>query len=131
MFVYKTFTVGIKTKNLPRVTTFGFWLFYKVVLEDDLLSKGAIFWVAPRVVVLHRFDCVIYKKRVIHRTEIKRLFLTAKGFNTNLVQFLTPYHVIINMHVCSFRRMISNVPEHAPKMILHARKIIIYEGLHV
>ena len=31
------------------------------------------------------------------------LFLAAKGFNTNLVQFLLLYHVIVsNMHVYSF-----------------------------
>ena len=27
--VYKTFTVGIKTKNLPRMTRFCLWLFNK------------------------------------------------------------------------------------------------------
>ena len=30
--VYRTFTVGIKTENLPRATRFGLWLFYKGVL---------------------------------------------------------------------------------------------------
>ena len=30
--VCKTFLVGIKTKNLPRMTRFGLWLFYKSVL---------------------------------------------------------------------------------------------------
>ena len=38
-----------------------------------------------------------------YRTEIERPFLAAKGFSTNLVQFLTSYYVIIgSMHVCSF-----------------------------
>ena len=32
LIVHKTFTVGIKTKNLPRRTRFGLWLFYKGVL---------------------------------------------------------------------------------------------------
>ena len=31
----------------------------------------------------------------MHRTEIEKSFPAAKGFNTNLVQFLLPYHVII------------------------------------
>ena len=49
-------------------------------------------------------------KREMHRTAqqctIERLFLAAKGFNTNLAQFLLPYHVIFsNMHVCSFTCM--------------------------
>ena len=36
-------------------------------------------------------------------TEIERLFLAAKSFNTNLVLCLPPYHAIINkVHVCSF-----------------------------
>ena len=30
--VYKTFTVGIKIKNLPITTRFGLWSFYKGVL---------------------------------------------------------------------------------------------------
>ena len=35
-------------------------------------------------------------------TEIERSFLAAKGFNTDLVQFLPLYDVIIsNMYVCS------------------------------
>ena len=29
---YKTFTVGIKTKNMPRMMRFGLQLFYKGVL---------------------------------------------------------------------------------------------------
>ena len=41
--VYKTFTVGIKTKNLPRTTRFGLWLFYKGVLQDDQLSQMTTF----------------------------------------------------------------------------------------
>ena len=39
IFVHKTFTVEIITKNLPRETRFGLRLFYKGVLEDDHLSK--------------------------------------------------------------------------------------------
>ena len=30
--VYKPFTVGIRTKNLPSTTRFGLWLFYKGIL---------------------------------------------------------------------------------------------------
>ena len=68
-------------------------------------------------------------------TKIERPFLAAKGFNTNLVQCLPPYYVIIsNVHVCSFTRTISHVNRSAPKTVLHARnlvyeKIIIFEGL--
>ena len=52
-------------------------------------------------------------------TEIERPFLATKGFNTNLVLFLPPYHVIIsNAHVCSFTCTISHVHGRAP-----------YEGL--
>ena len=29
--IYKTFTVGLKTKNLPRTTRYGLWLFYEGV----------------------------------------------------------------------------------------------------
>ena len=48
-------------------------------------------------------------------TEIERLFLAAKGLNTNLVQCLPPYYVVIsNMNVCSFTCMISYVHRHAP-----------------
>ena len=32
IFVYKTFTVRIKTKNLSRMTRFGLWSFYEDVL---------------------------------------------------------------------------------------------------
>ena len=42
------------------------------------------------------WNSIIYRKRAIQRTEIERLFLAAKGFNTNLVQFLLLYHVIIS-----------------------------------
>ena len=64
--------------------------------------------------------------------EIERLFLPAKCFNTNLVQFLPSYYAIIsNMHVCSFMCTISKVHRRASETVLHARKIIIYEGLMV
>ena len=36
-------------------------------------------------------------------TKIERLLLAPMGFNSNLVQFLPLYYVIIsNVHVCSF-----------------------------
>ena len=67
------------------------------------------------------WNSIIYRKEAIDRKEIERLLLGARGFNTNLVQFLLPCHVTINnMHVCSFTRMISNIIRHAPKRILHA-----------
>ena len=63
-------------------------------------------------------------------TEIEKPFLVAKGFNTNLVQFLLTYHVIIsNVHMCYFMYMISHVHGHAPKTVLWAQKIVTYDGL--
>ena len=62
-------------------------------------------------------------------------FLAARGFDTNLVQCLPPYYVIIsNMHVCSFTCTISHVHRRTPKTVLRSRnlvyeKIIICEGL--
>ena len=59
------------------------------------------------------------------RTEIERLFLPAKGFNTNLVQFLPPHHFIIsNMHVFSFTCRISHVQGRAPETVLRARNLV-------
>ena len=66
-------------------------------------------------------------------TKIERLLLAAKSFNTNLVQCLPPYYVIVsNVHVCFFTCRISHVHRCAPKMVLSAlnfvcEKIIIYE----
>ena len=61
----------------------------------------------------------------MHRTEIERLFLPGKGFNTNLIQFLLPYHVIINnVHVCSYACTISHVNGHACKTALHAQNLV-------
>ena len=75
---------------------------------------------------------IIYRKGAIHMTWP---FLAAKGFNTNLVQCLPLFYVIIsNMHVCSFICIISHVHRHASKTVLCTQnlvseKIIIYEGL--
>ena len=41
--VCKRFTVGIKTKNLPKTTRFCLWLFYKDVLWDNHLSMTTTF----------------------------------------------------------------------------------------
>ena len=43
MFIQANITVGAKTKNLPRRTTFALWLFYKDVLQDVHLSKATTF----------------------------------------------------------------------------------------
>ena len=43
VIAYKTFTVALKTKNLPRITGFCLWSFYKGVLQDDQLSKTTTF----------------------------------------------------------------------------------------
>ena len=66
-------------------------------------------------------------------TKIERLLLAAKGFNTNLVQCLPSYYVIVsNVHVYFFTCRISHMHRHAPKTVLPAlnfvyKKIIIYE----
>ena len=54
-------------------------------------------------------NSIIYRKGAVYtQTEIERSFLSAKGFNTNLVQFLPLYNVIMSiMHICSFTCMIS------------------------
>ena len=58
-------------------------------------------------------------------TEIERLFLAGQGFNSNLVQCLPPYFVIIsNMHICSFTCTISHMHMNAPKMVLHAQNLL-------
>ena len=54
-------------------------------------------------------------------TKIERLLLAAMGFNSNLVQFLPPYYVIIsNVHVYSFTGTISHGHGRAPKFVLRA-----------
>ena len=75
----------------------------------------------------------MYRKGVIHRTEIARPFLVAKGLNTNLVHFLLPYHVIIgNVYVCSFKAQLTTCTEVHLKRFACTKscvqKIIIYEG---
>ena len=37
----------------------------------------------------------VYRKGAVHRTDIGWSFLAGKGFNTNSVHFLPPYHVIV------------------------------------
>ena len=58
------------------------------------------------------------------RTGRERPFLATKGFNTNLVQFLHLYYVIIsNVHICCFTCTISYNFVHAqapPKTVLSA-----------
>ena len=58
-------------------------------------------------------------------TEIERSLLAAKGFNTNLVQCLPPYYVIIsNVYVCSFTYMISHMHRRAPKTVLRTQNLV-------
>ena len=66
----------------------------------------------------------MYRKGPVSRTEIGRLFLADKGFNTNLVQFLLAYVVISNVHVSSFMYTISQMHRCAPKMVLHAQNLV-------
>ena len=67
----------------------------------------------------------LVKKGTVHRTDTVRSFLAAKGFNTNLVQLLLLYYVIIgNGHVCSFTYTNSHMHGHAPNMVLRAQYFI-------
>ena len=76
------------------------------------------------------WSSIIYRKRAIHKTEIERLFLAVKSFfNTNLVQFLLQYHVIISK-VLVFSFKCTNVHLNGFGCTKsYVRKIIIYEGL--
>ena len=44
----------------------------------------------PRMEGSHHVNCnsIMFRKRTVKKTEIDRLFLAAKSFNTNLVHFL-------------------------------------------
>ena len=67
----------------------------------------------------------MYRKGALHRTEIERLLLAAKGVSTNLVHFLPPYHVIIsNMYIYSFTGTISHIYGCVPKTVLHAQNLM-------
>ena len=58
-------------------------------------------------------------------TEIESPLLAPKGFNTNSVQCLPLYNVIISkVHVYSFTCTISHVHRRAPKMVLQARNLV-------
>ena len=71
------------------------------------------------------WNSIICRKGSIHRTEIERPFLAGRGSNTNLVQFLLPYHVIIsNVHVCSFMCMISHVHRRAPTTVFRVQNLV-------
>ena len=75
------------------------------------------------------WNSIIYRKEAVHRTGIERPFLAVKGFNTNLAQFLPPYHVVIsNVRLCSFTCTISHVCGRASKTVLRARNLV-YEKL--
>ena len=67
------------------------------------------------------WNSIIYRNGVIHRTEIKKPFLDTKGFNTNLVQFLSPFYVIVsNVHVCSFTYWIPTCTDlHLKRFYVH------------
>ena len=52
-----------------------------------------------------------------------RLFLDAKGFNTDLVYLLPSYVIVSNVHVCSSPGTISHVHGRAPKTVLGVHEI--------
>ena len=75
------------------------------------------------------WNSTIYRKGAVHRIEREKPLLAAKAFDTNLVQLLPPYHVIIsNVQVCSFMCTISHVHGRAPKTVLRAQNLA-YEKL--
>ena len=68
---------------------------------------------------------IIYRNGATHRTEIKRPLSAAKGFDTNLVQFLPLYHVIIrNINICFVISTIFYVHRHGTKMVFHAQNLV-------
>ena len=74
-------------------------------------------------------NSIIFKKGGIYRTKIERSSLTAKGFNTSLVQLLLLYNISINnFHASSITCTISHLERHAPKTVLHARNLL-YKNL--
>ena len=70
------------------------------------------------------WNTIIYRKGAIYRTEEEKPFLAAKGFSTNLVQFLTSHVIIGSMHVCSFTWTMTHVHGPAPETALHARNLV-------
>ena len=70
-------------------------------------------------------NSIASRKVTKRKTVTERPLLVAKGFRTNLVQFLPLYHVIVSsVHVCSFTCTIPHVHKRAPKMVLHARNLV-------
>ena len=56
-------------------------------------------------------NSIIYRKGAIQRTEIARPFLVAKGFNTNLVQFLNFYRcIMLLLTMCTSALYVHNFP---------------------
>ena len=71
------------------------------------------------------WNSIIYREEEVHRTKTQGPFLDAKGFSTNLLPFIPPYHVIISdAHVFSFTGTISHVHGCAPKMYLRERNLM-------
>ena len=109
-------------------------LFREVLLYYGDLLRKLMFYTAMYMCTLctlmegsHHviWNSIIYRKGGIHWAKIKRPFWVAKGFNSNLVQFLPSYHLIISsVHVCSFMCTISNVHGRAPKTISCKRNIV-------
>ena len=68
---------------------------------------------------------IIYRKRAIQKSGIEKMFLAAKGFNTNLVQFLNVYDRIILLLVrCTSALLHAWFPSCMDaKTILHARNL--------
>ena len=86
-----------------------------------------------------QIDCVVYtnegqspcvlknifcRKGATHRTEIERLFLATRSFNTKLVQFLLPYVIFSNVHMYFCMGNIFHMHGCAPKTVLCAQNLV-------
>ena len=56
---------------------------------------------------------------------MERPFSAAKGFNTNLVQYVLLHHIVIsNVLVCFFMSTISHVHGRTPTSVLYAQNLV-------
>ena len=78
------------------------------------------------------WNSIIYRNRATHRTEIKRPLSAAKSFDTNLVQFLPPYHVIIrNIQICFVIGAIFYVHRHVKLKRCSMHKILCMQNYNL
>ena len=88
---YKTFTVGIKTKNLPQTTKFALQSFYKVFYKTTTCKRQSI-WLVARMVVFWFVDddwglTVLIKDNsfCVHQQNIHRLMIEIHKIFNNMI----------------------------------------------